>query len=83
MPRLRPLAMMGGMVNDLRLIDKRVRTVASDGRCCRLGCRYAHGSVTNHCADAFHACLTDCGIDMEALFTLSLLTPYIASAVTP
>jgi hypothetical protein len=32
MPRVRPLAMMGGMVNDLRLIDKRVRTVASDGR---------------------------------------------------
>ena len=37
MPRWRWLAMMGGMVDDRRLFDKRVRTVARDSRCCRLG----------------------------------------------
>jgi hypothetical protein len=29
--------MMGGMVDDLRLFDKRVQTVARDSRCGRLG----------------------------------------------
>ena len=47
MPRVRLPAMMGEMVDDLRLFDKRMRTVARDGRCGRLGGKDAHQAPTS------------------------------------